>query len=75
MQFDVRIASLYGKLEEDIYMEIPEGLNVERNIFVCKLNKSLYELKQTPQWNQIFITFLNNFNLKPCDADPFFTVL
>jgi len=37
----VHIAFLHRKLEENVYMEIPEGLNVERNIFVCKLNKSL----------------------------------
>lgn len=55
MQFDVRTAFLYGDLEEEIHMEIPEGLNVENSVSaVCRLNKSLYGLKQAPRcWNRI----------------------
>lgn len=38
----------YGDLKEDIYMEVPKGLLIEgdQKNLVCKLHKSLYELKK-----------------------------
>lgn len=69
-QFDIKTAFLYGKLEEDIYMQIPEGIEADRNGMVCKLNRSLYGLKQAARcWNQRFSHVLKEFNLKPSDAD------
>lgn len=72
LQFDVKTAFLYDKVEENLYMSIPEGLKVkvDRNKYVCKLNKSSYGLKQAPQsWNQTFVNFLSKFELKETDAD------
>lgn len=49
-QMDVKIAFLYGKLEEESYMDQPEGFVASRQINkVCKFVKSLYGLKQAPQ--------------------------
>src|ERR1700733_13405567 len=42
-QMDVVTAFLAGELEEEIYMEQPEGFEVEsREDFVCRLRKSIY---------------------------------
>lgn len=75
VQFDVRTAFLYGELQEEIHMKVPEGLKVGKEgsdsvSVVYKLNKSLYELKQALRcWNVKFSSFLKQFNLKETDAD------
>lgn len=44
--YDVKTAFLHGRLEEEIFMELPDGLQVNKEQ-VCKLKKSIYGLKQT----------------------------
>lgn len=52
---DVKNTFLNGELEEDIYMEQPEGFVALGNEKVCRLVKSLYGLKQAPkQWHEKF---------------------
>jgi hypothetical protein len=47
---DVMTSYLYGSLDSDIYMKVPDEIsilnaNVERNMYYVKFNKSLYDLK------------------------------
>ena len=48
-QIDVKIAFLNGEIEEEIYIEQPDGFIIhEKESNVCRLNKALYGLKKAP---------------------------
>ena len=71
-QMDVVTAFLNGILEEDIYMSQPEGYTRKgQEHLVCKLNKSLYGLKQSPRcWNIALTQFLTSISFKQSSGDP-----
>ncbi|CAL8091268.1 unnamed protein product [Prunus armeniaca] len=70
-QMDVKTAFLNGELDEEIYMEQPEGFVVKgQELKVCKLVKSLYGLKQAPkQWHEKFdhTMMTHGFKINECD--------
>ena len=48
---DVCNAFLYGKIDSEVYMSLPQGFNLKENE-ICKLKKTLYGLKGSPKgWN------------------------
>ena len=53
-QLNITTTFLNGELNEDIYMKQPEGFEVKgKDHLICKLNRSLYGLKQSPRcWNE-----------------------
>ncbi|GMF56359.1 unnamed protein product [Phytophthora fragariaefolia] len=72
-QCDVDTALLYGDLDEEIYMEVPEGLMEilgetcdDDEDLVCLLEKCLYGLKQTSRvWNETIDRHLKS-KADPC---------
>jgi len=56
---DVKTAFLNGVLEEEVYMECPEGVFTETTAgTVCRLIKAIYGLKQSPRaWYRKIHTF------------------
>ena len=70
-QMDVKTAFLNGYIEHDIYMSQPDGfVDQEHPEYVCKLNKSLYGLKQSARcWNQTLDSFLMKNGYRKSNAD------
>jgi hypothetical protein len=68
---DVKIAFLNGELEEEIYMDQPDGFVVKgEKRKVCKLLKYLYGLKQAPkQWHEKFDRTLTSVGFVVNEAD------
>ncbi|GJY89529.1 retrovirus-related pol polyprotein from transposon TNT 1-94 [Tanacetum coccineum] len=70
---DVKTAFLHGNLEEEIYMLQPEGFKQKgKENLVCRLNKSLYGLKQVPRcWYKRFDSFIRGLEYNRLHADPY----
>ena len=71
-QMDVKTAFLNGIIEEELYIEQPEGFVVhEKESHVCKLKNALYGLKQAPHaWYGWIDEYLVNLGFTKSDADP-----
>ena len=51
-KMDVKTTFLNGNLSKEVYMTLPEGCIFENGSKVCKLQRSIYGLKQTSRsWN------------------------
>lgn len=68
-QMDVKTAFLHGYIEEDVYLQVPEGVIVDDGC-VLKLNRSLYGLKQSPKcWNIRFHNYISSLGFTNSNAD------
>ena len=68
---DVKTAYLNGDLDEEIFMEIPEGYNEGLEGKVILLRKAIYGLRQAGrQWYRKLKEALKKFGLKQTASDP-----
>ena len=70
-QLDVKTTFLHGDLEEEIYMQQPQGYEVKgKENLVCRLKKSWYGLKQAlRQWYSKFDGFMTEQGYNRCHSD------
>jgi hypothetical protein len=71
-QMDVKTAFLNGYIQEEIYMEQPQGfISPENKSKVCKLMKSIYGLKQASRcWNIRFDELIKAFGFSQNMDEP-----
>jgi hypothetical protein len=69
---DVKATFLNGDIEEEVYIEKPEGFMIhEQKYHVCRLKKALYGLKQAPRaWYEKMDGFLMSLGFKKSVANP-----
>jgi hypothetical protein len=72
-QIDVKTTFLNGELEEEIYIDQPDGFIAKgQEVKVCKLLKCLYGLKQVPnQWHEKFDKTLTSVGFAMNEADKY----
>ena len=70
-EFDVKNVFLHGKIEEEVYMKAPLGFSDDYNTEEgCKLNETLYGLKQSPRaWFGRFTAAMTKFGYKQSNYD------
>uniref|UniRef100_A0AAV1U9J1 Reverse transcriptase Ty1/copia-type domain-containing protein n=1 Tax=Peronospora matthiolae TaxID=2874970 RepID=A0AAV1U9J1_9STRA len=70
-QIIVKTAFLNGDLDVDSYMEQLDGyIDEDHEHFVCKLQRSLYGLKESPRmWNKTIDKFMIKIGFKKCESD------
>ena len=69
---DVKTAFLNRVIEEEVYIDQPQGFEIEdRWTHVCKLKKALYGLKQAPRaWYGRIDSFLMSMGVSKSKVDP-----
>ena len=71
-QMEEKTTFLNGMIEEEVYIEQPQGFEVEDRVtHVCKLKKALYGLKQAPRyWYGRIDSFLTSMGFTKSKDDP-----
>jgi hypothetical protein len=71
-QMYVKKSFLNGAIEEEVYIEQPQGFEVHsRDTHVCRLKKALYGLKQAPRaWYAKIDNYLTRLGFSKSHADP-----
>lgn len=70
-QLDVKNAFLHGDLEEEVYMDTPPGYTASsKTEVVCKLQRALYGLKQSPRaWFGRFSQAMKKYGFCQSNSD------
>eukprot|EP00253_Pinus_taeda_P007651 PITA_07651 len=70
-QTDVKTAFLNGFIQEEVYIEQPQGFEVHgKESHVCRLKKALYGVKQAPRaWYSRIYTYLQGMGFTKSEAD------
>ena len=65
-QMDVNTTFLNGMIEEEVYIENPQGFEVKDKVtHVCKLKKDVHGLKQAPRdWHGRIYNLLKSLGFK-----------
>ena len=71
-QMDVKTTFLNGVIEEEVYIEQPEGFETdEKRTHVSRFKKALYGLKQTPRaWYGRIDSYLQQLGFIKSNVDP-----
>jgi hypothetical protein len=71
-QMDVKTTFLNGVIEEEVYIEQPQGFVIHgKQSHVCTLKKALYGLKQAPKaWYARIDSYLMSLGYSKSNADP-----
>eukprot|EP00253_Pinus_taeda_P026703 PITA_26703 len=70
-QMDVKTAFLNGTIEEEVYIEQPEGFKTfDRDSHVCRLKRALYGMKQAPcAWYTRIDNYFTGLGFTKSEAD------
>jgi hypothetical protein len=70
-QMDVKTAFLNRIIEEEVYIEQPEGFETfDRELHVCRLKRALYGLKQAPRaWYTWIDSYFTGLGFTKSEAD------
>lgn len=68
---DIISAFLHGEIDSEVFMGVPEGMDLDPKKHVLKLRRSIYGLKQAPRiWWEKMRAFLLQSGFYCCDAEP-----
>ena len=69
---DLNATFINGVIEEEVYIEQPQGFKFEDRVtHVCKLKKDMYGLKQAPRgWHERIYSFLTSLGFTKSKVDP-----
>lgn len=69
-QMDVKTAFLHGKIEDEVFVFPPDGVDVGKPSEVPKLDKGLYGLKQSPRiWNEKWKSVMTDLRFQQLLSD------